>query len=104
MKRSEDSKGDKGTNMHDNADSQIDLANSIRKRRNALKLTQEDLSDMSGVSLRLIHELEHGKESVRLGNLVKILSSMGLHLELTLGASDHITIDSALTQLTRTKR
>ena len=104
MKRPEDNESDKSTNMHDNADSHIGLANSIRKRRRALKLTQEDLSDMSGVSLRLIHELEHGKETVRLGNLVKILSSVGLHLELTLGASDHIKIDSALNQLTRTTR
>lgn len=104
MKRSENSKSDKNTNMRDNADSHVDLANSLRERRRALKLTQEDLSDISGISLRLIHEIEHGKVSVQLGNLMKILSSMGLHLELTLGASDHITIDSALTQLTRNRK
>lgn len=90
--------------MHDNADSHIDLANSVRKRRRALKLTQEDLSDMSGVSLRLIHEIEHGKDTVQLGNLIKILSSLGLHLDLTVGASSHITIDPALTQLTRNRK
>lgn len=104
MKRSEDSKSDKSTNMHDNADSHIDLANSIRKRRRALKLTQEDLSDISGISLRLIHEIEHDKVTVQLGNLMKILSSMGLHLELTLGAIDHVTIDPAIAQINRTKK
>lgn len=104
MKQFEGHKDEKSTNMRDNADSNIDLANSIRKRRRVLKLTQEDLSDISGVSLRLIHELEHGKNSVQLGKLIKILSSMGLHLELTVGPTDHITIDPAIALLNRTRK
>lgn len=88
-------------NMHNSADSRVNLANSIRLRRRVLGLTQEDLSDISGVSTRLIHELEHGKESVRLGNLIKILSSMGMHLEITLGASDYVTIDPTVGPLIR---
>ena len=90
--------------MHDNADSHIELANSIRKRRRALKLTQEDLADISGVSLRLIHEIEHGKNSIQLGNLMKILSSIGWHLKLTPGAIDHVTIDPAIAQINRIKK
>lgn len=104
MEQFEDHEGEKSTNMRDNADSYIDLAHSIRKRRRTLKLTQEDLSDISDVSLRLIHELEHGKETVQLATLIKVLSSLGLHLELTLGASDHVTINPALTQLTRNRK
>jgi len=90
--------------MRGDADSYANLGGTIRSRRRALKLTQEDLSDISDVSLRLIHELEHSKETVQLATLIKVLSSLGLHLELTLGASDYVTIDPALTQLTRAKR
>lgn len=87
--------------MRNSADSHGEPANSIRLRRRVLELTQEDLSDISGVSLRLIHEVEHGKDSVRLGNLIRILSSLGMHLELKLGAADHITIDPSVGQLMR---
>jgi len=90
--------------MRGNTDSYANLGSAIRSRRRALKLTQEDLSDISGVSLRLVHELEHGKETVRLGNLIKILSSLGLHMELTLGATSRVTIDPAIAQLTRREK
>lgn len=101
MNETKKNRGEAGLNMRDNADPTSGLATSIRLRRRALRLTQENLSDISGISLRLIHELEHGKESVRLENLIKILASMGLHLELKLGASEHITIDPALIQVKR---
>lgn len=104
MKQSKDHAGEEGANMRDNADSEMNLAHSILKRRRALKLTQENLSDISGVSLRLIHEIEHGKDTVQLGNLIKILSSLGLHLELTVGAGNHITIDPNLTPSTWNKQ
>lgn len=77
------------------------LARAIRSRRRTLKLTQEDLSDMSDVSLRLIHEVEHGKESIQLGKLMKILGGLGMHLELRLGATEHISVDPAIVQLAR---
>lgn len=89
----------KTRNVHDSADSAYSLAKVIRLRRRTLELTQEDLSDISGVSLRLIHEVEHGKDSVRLGNLIRILSSVGMHLELTQGASDQITVDPDVQRL-----
>jgi y4mF family transcriptional regulator len=75
----------------------------LANRRKSLSLTQEDLSDMAGVSLRLVHELEHGKESVRLENLIKILSSLGVHLKIAEGAKTHVTIDHSLATLTRRK-
>ena len=89
--------------MHHRADSSGGLAVFLAGRRKSLGLTQEDLSDISGVSLRLIHELEHGKESVRLENLIKILSSLGVNLTIAEGANSHVTIDRSLAALTRRK-
>lgn len=91
----------KGRNLHHGADL---MAEYLRTRRRDLGLTQEDLSDISGVSLRLIHELEHGKESVRLANLIKVLSSLGAHLELRQGASEFVVIDPGLSLLTQRKK
>jgi HTH-type transcriptional regulator/antitoxin HipB len=101
MKESVSKPGKKDQNMHHGADL---LAVFLGARRRALELTQEDLSDISGVSLRLIHELEHGKETVRLANLIKILSSLGVHLELRQGASEHVVIDQGLSPLTRSRK
>ena len=90
--------------MREDADSNLNLGSTLRTRRRALKLTQEDLSDIAGVSLRLVHEIEHGKESVQLATLIKILSSLGLHLDLTLGPTKAITINPAIAQLMREKK
>ena len=101
MKESVSKPGKKDQNMHHGTDL---LAEFLRARRRTLGLTQEDLSDISGVSLRLIHELEHGKTSVRLANLIKILSSLGVHIELGQGASEHVVINQGLSPLTRSRK
>jgi transcriptional regulator with XRE-family HTH domain len=99
MKESVNKLDKKDQNVHDRADSSGGLAVFLANRRKSLSLTQEDLSDMAGVSLRLVH----GKESVRLENLIKILSSLGVHLKIAEGAKTHVTIDHSLATLTRRK-
>ena len=96
--------GRKKANLRVNADANPSLGGSIRSRRRALNLTQEDLSDISGVSLRLVHEVEHGKEVVQLATLIKMLSCLGLHLQLSIGAADAVTIDPAIAQLGNGKK
>lgn len=96
--------GGKEANLRVNADVTSNLGSSIRSRRRALNLTQENLSDISGVSLRLVHEIEHGKEVVQLATLIKILSCLGLHLQLSIGAADAVTIDPAIAQLGQSKK
>ncbi|MDP1720450.1 MAG: helix-turn-helix domain-containing protein [Candidatus Nanopelagicaceae bacterium] len=96
--------GEKEVNLRVDADTNPSLGSSIRSRRRTLKLTQENLSDISGVSLRLVHEIEHGKEVVQLATLIKILSCLGLHLQLSIGAADAITIDPAIAALGRGKK
>lgn len=60
----------------------------LRSRRRTLELTQEELASLAGVGLRLVHEVEHDKDTVQLVNLLRLLSALGLHLELTPGAAD----------------
>lgn len=49
-------------------------------RRKALGLTQLQLADLAGVSARFIHELENGKETVRLDRVVALATALGLEL------------------------
>jgi HTH-type transcriptional regulator/antitoxin HipB len=56
-----------------------DLGMRIRDRRSELKLTQTELADVSGVTLRLVSELENGKESAQLAGVLRVLASLGLN-------------------------
>jgi len=68
------------------------LADATRGRRRALHLTQEDLADLSGVSLRFIHDLESAKPTLQLVKVVEVLSTLGLHLDVARGASRRIEV------------
>jgi putative transcriptional regulator len=52
----------------------------IRKRRRLLKITQADLAELSGVSLRTIKAIEHGSANPKLDLLLRILEPVGLTL------------------------
>lgn len=52
----------------------------IKERRNLLGLTQQDLSDYTGLSVRFIKNLEVGKGNPSLSNLEKIAQVLGLEL------------------------
>lgn len=66
---------------HLNAES-LTLGATVRARRRSLDLTQQDLADMADVGLRLVHEVEHDKDTIRLANRIRLLNALGLHLEL----------------------
>jgi y4mF family transcriptional regulator len=89
--------------MRRSTDSNATLGSSIHLRRRALQLTQQDLSDLSDVALRVIHDLEHDKETVQLDTLLKVLSTLGLHLQLAPGAAKTVLIDYAISELERIK-
>lgn len=56
------------------------LADDVRRRRRELRLSQEDLGDLSQTSVRFIRDLEHGKPTVRLDKLLAVLGALGLEL------------------------
>lgn len=60
----------------------MDIGNIIKQRRTVLNITQEDLSDMSGVGLRTIIKVETGKGNPSLEVLDKIAEVLGMELTL----------------------
>jgi y4mF family transcriptional regulator len=63
------------TNAHD-------LGARIRERRHQQELTQGELADVSGVTLRFVSELERGKETAQYAGIQRVLAALGLDLYL----------------------
>ena len=72
--------------MHDRAESLVALAEGVRSRRRELALTQQEVADLAGVSVRFVHTVEAGKPSLRLDRLLQVLEVLGLGLRLVPGA------------------
>ncbi len=64
-----------------------ELGSALRSRRKELKISQELLADLSGVSARTIHELESGKSAITFPNLLALMSVLGLSLRLEVNTS-----------------
>ena len=56
----------------------------IKERRNVLNITREYLSDMSGVGLRTIGQIEKGQGNPSLATLSKIADILGMEVVLQL--------------------
>lgn len=59
-----------------------DLVRQIKERRETLKITQETLSDLSGVGLRTLKQLEGGKANPTFATLSELADVLGLELVL----------------------
>ena len=64
------------------------LAAEVRARRTALRLSQQVLADMAGVSERFVRFVEQGKPSVQLDSLLAVLETLGLELHVATRARD----------------
>lgn len=56
------------------------LARLTRERRTALRLTQQDVADLAGCSVRFVRAFEGGKPTVQLDKVVAVLEALGLEL------------------------
>lgn len=70
------------------------LGKAIRERRKLLKMTQRDLADLSDCAERLVHEVENGKETLRMDRLLAILRVLGLQLILVDGKGGLVIPDA----------
>lgn len=59
------------------------LGTSLRATRKRLGLTQSDLALAAGVGLRFVVELEAGKPTVRLEQVMRVVDALGGTLALT---------------------
>ena len=61
---------------------QINIIETLKKRRFRLQVTQETLALLTGVSLRTIKQLEAGKGNPTLETIQKLAHVLGLELQL----------------------
>ena len=64
-------------------DSALSLGAALRAARKRLGLTQSELALAAGVGLRFIVELEGGKATVRLAQVLRVVDALGGSLALT---------------------
>nr|NJM02412.1 helix-turn-helix transcriptional regulator [Desulfobacula sp.] len=60
----------------------INLSKVIRYHRIKSGLTLAELADMAGVGKNMVYEVEKGRLSIQLDNLMKILNILNLTIEL----------------------
>lgn len=58
------------------------IGHKIKERRRFLKITQKDLSEMAGISLRSLIQVENGSTNITIIQLSKILDTLGLTIEI----------------------
>ncbi len=58
------------------------IINILKNRRKELNLTQNDLSELSGIGLRTIKEIESSDGNPTLGTIIKILEVMGMEINI----------------------
>ena len=68
-----------------NGDAAEVLARSVRGRRRALGLTQQQVGDLAGCGRLFVHQVEKGKPTLRLDKLLDVLGVLGLRLSVVNG-------------------
>lgn len=58
------------------------LGAELRRTRNALKITQEELSLQTGISRPTIRSVERGKETAHVGLVLQLCQDLGVAIEL----------------------
>jgi transcriptional regulator with XRE-family HTH domain len=61
----------------------MDISTILKERRATLNISQQELSEMAGVSLATIKDLERGIGNPSLKTLERIATVLGLELSLT---------------------
>lgn len=57
-----------------------DIGRAVRKKRKEDGLTLADTAALCGVGYRFLSDLENGKETVQVGKILKVLTSLGLDM------------------------
>lgn len=57
------------------------IGGQVHARRKALRIDQQTLADLAGVSRKSVSEIERGKATIRMDVLVAVLDGLGLTLE-----------------------
>lgn len=74
------------------------LAAVVRARRQELGLSQVEVGDLSGVSYRIVHNLESGRTGVTLERALVVLETLGLHLVVERGTRSGVIAGADVTR------
>jgi y4mF family transcriptional regulator len=55
----------------------------VRRRRRELRLTQEEVAGVARTGPRFVGDLEAGKPTVQLAEVLRVLGALGLELEVS---------------------
>ena len=58
----------------------MDLQSTIKTRRKALKISQEDLAQMADVGFATVKDIERGKANPSLATIIRLLEVLGLEI------------------------
>ena len=61
---------------------QANIIKIVKQRREELKISQEDLAEISGVGLRTLKQFESGKGNPTLNTLEKLATVLGMEIKL----------------------
>ena len=56
----------------------ITLGKAIRERRKKLKYTQSYLSEVTGLSITFISDVENGKPTTEVGKTIRLINMLGM--------------------------
>lgn len=59
-----------------------ELGKQIKERRNVLRITQPDLSEMAGISINTLYKIERGQANPTIKVLNKIADILGMEIKL----------------------
>jgi HTH-type transcriptional regulator/antitoxin HipB len=59
------------------------LGTTVRRRRRELGLTQEEVAGVARTGQRFVGDLEAGKPTVQLAEVLRVLGALGLELEVS---------------------
>lgn len=63
------------------------IGRAFAERRIALRLTQQTLADLAGVSRSSVQALERGSGSIKFGSVVDIADVLGMHVDVGVAAN-----------------
>lgn len=62
----------------------MDLPSFLKQERKQHRLTQQELAAKAGVGLRLVREMEQGKDTMQVAKVNQVLALFGAELSVTL--------------------
>ena len=60
----------------------IDIAHIIREHRKRAGLTQKGLADLAGIGKATVFDIEKGKETVRIINVLKVINVLNISIKM----------------------